>query len=281
VQRGRFIYETVFEDTATLMLMFPNFSQIPVFASSGITITLKGDASQLREVKLKGSKENDEMTAFRLKATQLLPSEMKEIAADYIVDEPTSPVRYYLLQQYFIRNSEHDYLRALQLCNVMLKANAHNKPVAMLRKELLPLVAGSIDSRIPPFALLNTKGKPVTNSELRSEVNIICLWASWNYESRTQMKTLRKLVNEHRGHVSALGISLDASRHESRDWLRRDSIDFPLVIDGRMWQTPMVRSLGLVDVPCNIIANKNGRIVARDIPTKDLQKKVEELLNSK
>ena len=278
VQRGRFIYETDFTDTATLILMFPNFSQIPVFAASGITVKMKGDASQLRETKLKGSKENEEMTAFRLKANQLTPPEMTDIAAEYIIEEPNSPVSFYLLQQYFVKALDPDYKRALYLCNAMFKANPHNPAVAQLRRDLLLMNAGAVGSKMPLFALLDTKGNVVSNSQMRKKVNVTCLWATWNYDSRSQLNNLRMLLKKYNKDLSVLAICIDAGKEESRDFLRRDTINFPVVIDGKMWQTPMARSLGMTDVPSNIVSDKNGRIIARDIPTKELQKKLEKLL---
>lgn len=278
VQRGRFIYETELTDTATLMLVFPNFSQIPVFATPGITVKMKGDASQLRETKLKGSKENEEMTAFRLKANQLTPPEMIEIAANYIKEDPNSPVSFYLLQQYFVKTYEPDYQRALQLCNIILQANPQNKAARELNKELQLLAAGSIGSKMPAFILLDTKGKVVTNQQMQSKINVTCLWSSWNYDSRTQLNVLRKLVKEHREKISAIGISIDAAPKESQDWIKRDSINFPIINDGKMWQTPMARALGMTFLPSNVVTDKNGKVIERNIPTKELQKKLEELL---
>lgn len=278
VQRGRFVYETDFTDTATLVLMFPNFSQIPIFASQGITVTMKGDASQLRETKLKGSKENEEMTAFRLKANQLTPPEMTDIAADYISEEPTSPVSYYLLQQYFIKSIEPDYRRALNLCNIMFRANPYNTAVAQLRRDLLVLNAGAVGTKVPPFALLDTRRYVVTNSQMQAKVNVTCLWSSWNYDSRQQLTILRKLLKQYPKDLTALGVCIDAAAQESREFLRRDTINFPIVIDGKMWQTPMARSLGMTDVPANIVSDSRGRIIARNIPIKELNNKLEELL---
>ncbi len=278
VQRGRFLYETEFEDTATLMLMFPNFSQIPIFASSGITVKVKGDASQLRETEVKGSKENDEMTAFRLKSNQLTPPEMAKIAADYIREEPNSPVSFFLLQQYFVKSLSPDYHQAIQLCNVMLQANPNSKPVQKLLKELNILKNGSIGSKIPYFVLLDKKGKIVTNKDMKKNINVFCLWSTWNYDSHTQLSTMRKLIKEHKGQISAMGIGIDASKKESNNWMKRDSIDFPIICDEKMWETPMAKSLGLTDVPANVIADEKGIIIARNIPHKELKAKIEELL---
>ncbi len=281
VQRGRFVYETAFEDTATLVLMFPNFSQIPIFATTGITVKVKGDASQLREIKVNGSKENEEMTALRLKSNQLTPPEMKKIAADYIMEEPNSPVSFYLLEHYFVKSLTPDYKEASRLCDTMLRANPHHMPVQQLRQEIAILKNGCVGKKIPRFALLDRNGHVVTNGDMQSKVNVFSLWATWNYDTHTQLQMLQNLIKEHKGKVSAMGIGIDASKNECYSWMKRDSIDFPIICDGKMWETPMAKALGLTDILNNIIVDEKGIIIERNVASKDLKAKVEELLNGK
>ena len=42
--RGEFKYQVSMEDPTTLVLVFPNFSELPIFAKSGATVEIKGDA---------------------------------------------------------------------------------------------------------------------------------------------------------------------------------------------------------------------------------------------
>jgi hypothetical protein len=51
---GRFTYEMPCHDDCTLMIVFPNFSEQPIFAESGESVELKGDASHLKEMEVKG-----------------------------------------------------------------------------------------------------------------------------------------------------------------------------------------------------------------------------------
>ncbi len=241
---------------------------------------VKGDASQLREIKVKGSKENEEMTAFRLKANQLTPPEMMKIAADYITEEPNSPVSFYLLEHYFVKSLTPDYREAVRLCDMMLQANPNHIPVQQLRQEIGILKNGCVGKRIPRFALLDRNGKVVTNGDMQSKVNVFSLWATWNYDTHVQLKILQNLIKENKGKVSAMGIGIDASKKECDNWMKRDSIDFPIICDGKMWETPMAKALGLTDILNNIIVDEKGIIIERNVASKDLNTKVEELLKS-
>src|SRR3712207_6452492 len=54
VQAGRFVYQTKCEDEGTLVIIFPNYSEHVVFAESGKSVELNGNAQRLKELEIKG-----------------------------------------------------------------------------------------------------------------------------------------------------------------------------------------------------------------------------------
>jgi hypothetical protein len=96
------------------------------------------------------------------------------------------------------------------------------------------------------------------------------------------VNAVRKLQKKHPGHISLMAISIDATRQEGADWLRRDTIGDYVVNDGRMWQTPMAKGLGFTTMPSNVIADRHGRILLRNLTKQEsLEKEIEKLLTSK
>ena len=67
VNDGRFSYVRMMKDTTTLLMLFPNYSELPVFASPGAEVRMEGDVTHLRETKITGTRDNEDMTAFRIK----------------------------------------------------------------------------------------------------------------------------------------------------------------------------------------------------------------------
>ena len=47
------------------MLVFPNFSEQPIFAKPGETVDIKADTSHLKELEATGTKDNELMNDFR------------------------------------------------------------------------------------------------------------------------------------------------------------------------------------------------------------------------
>ena len=279
VQNGRFKYERAVSDSSTLMLIFPNYSEMPLFIGPSIVVKIKGDASHLRATEVTGSDENEDMTAFRLKVNQLTPPETQKAAIAFIEKQPESPVSLYLLKHYFISSSEADAKEAYRLCRLMQEARPANGELVRLLRQLKDLKSCSVGSRLPHFAFKTVDGKIVTNKQLRSKVNIICLWSSWNRDSRALILQARRIRKSHPKEVAVLGICIDASANEGKDFLKRDTIDVPVICDGRMWQSPIVQKMGFATVPSSIIADKDGRVLKRDIlDTKALREETEKLL---
>ena len=73
VVKGRFHYEIPLEDSTLFVLVFPNFTELPVFGTKGAEITLEADASHLREAKISGNHENEDFTKFRKKTSDQAP----------------------------------------------------------------------------------------------------------------------------------------------------------------------------------------------------------------
>ena len=59
--------------------------------------------------------------------------------------------------------------------------------------------------------------------------------------------------------------------------MRRDSVKWPQVCDGKMWQGQLATQMAVHTVGANIIADSKGKIVARDVAPQDLEKKIKEL----
>jgi len=103
VTGGRFTYERPCEREAMLLMVFPNFSEQPIFAEPGEKVSIKGDVSHLRDIEIEGTKANNLMTKFRKQTLSSLPQQAREAAARTIADHPESPIGVYLVRRYFLR----------------------------------------------------------------------------------------------------------------------------------------------------------------------------------
>lgn len=98
VEGGRFTFETECKEDFTIMLVFPNFSEQPIFAKSGKSVEIKADASHLKEMEVSGTEDNELMTKFRKNILKDTPPEAKKHAEDFVREHPNSVCSIYLIK---------------------------------------------------------------------------------------------------------------------------------------------------------------------------------------
>lgn len=282
IVNGSFEYSTTLDKPRTFIIVFPNFSELPIIGQPGKEVTINGDASHLKEIEVKGTDENEAMMAFRLQTNQMTPPEVAKAAEEFITNYPLALASIYILNKTFIQNQTPDYKKALELTTFIMKApsenHAENHTIAKLKQQLEGLKNFKENSLLPRFSALDIDGKTVSNNYLNGKVNVISTWASWNYDSQNAQRKLKRLERDHGSQLKFISICLDASKKECRKNMDRDSIRWYNICDGKMWETPILGQLGLYFVPDNIITDSRGKILAHSITTNELDRKIEELL---
>jgi peroxiredoxin len=239
---------------------------------------VKGDASHLRETEVTGTEDNEQLTQFRLKANDMTPPEVMKSVYTFVKDHPRSPASRYLMNKHFLLKPDPDYKQALQLVGLMIDADPKNDELYQLKNQLTVLKDVFSDKKLPKFSAVTIDGKKVSEADLKAEVNVVLIWASWNFDTLTMQRQLKKQKNTYGSRLSVVGISLDGSLKECKDAMKRDSISWPTVCDGRLWQSPVIQALGVYDIPSNFIVTSSGKILATNLGVTDLRNKVDELL---
>lgn len=278
---GRFSYETSLTDDAIYMIVFPNYSELPVFGSSGTTVNIEGDVSHLKEVKVDGTDENKRMTELRKHLNNQTPPEQKKTALQFINDNPNSIASIYLIDKYLLQNEKADYKAAAELVDKLLAKAPENARLLNLRSKLDILKAYNNNYRLPDFTAADINGKTVNAFSLKSDLNIILFWATWNSESYSLISQMKNLKENYGNRLSVLSVCIDAQDVDCRRRAERDSLKWSTICDGQMWQSPLIKKFGVTDVPDNIIIDKSGRVVARGLTTPKIKEKVEERLGNK
>ena len=278
---GQFTYTIPTADTIVLSLLFPNYSELPVFVQPGVRVKMEGDVSHLKETTVTGSEDNELMTAFRLETAEMTPPKVIKKAEQFISQHPQSPVSFYLLRRYFLQSVDVDYARAYKLCTKMLKARPSYLPLIQLHKRLSLLSGYKTKGTLPHFSAKDTNGKLVSDSLLKKKVNVIMVWASWNQDSQGILRRLRQLQKDYPKDLGVISISMDASPEEGEPTLKYDSIQWPNICDGKLWDSPVMTKLGFSFVPDNIVIDQKRQIVGRSLRGEQLCEKIESLLKKK
>lgn len=272
VNGGRFAMEIPCQRDGVLMLVFPNFSEQPIFAESGEGVDIKADASHLKQMEVSGTDDNKLMTDFRQAIASAAPPEVMKLAEHFVRDNAKSAVAVYLLGKYFVVSGNTAALKkAKELLPVVKKAQPKNGNLVRMENSVKMLLAANVGDRLPSFSATDVNGKPLSPAMLTGKKTVVCTWASWSYDSQNMMRRIKAIVDSKGGSVAAIGICLDASSKECRETVKREIFSFPNVCDEKLFDGTLLMQLGLHSVPANIIVGSDGRVVARNVGIDDLE----------
>jgi thiol-disulfide isomerase/thioredoxin len=127
------------------------------------------------------------------------------------------------------------------------------------------------------FSLKNTEDKTVILSENLGNYTLIDFWASWCIPCRQENPNLIELYNKYnKKGLQIIGASMD---REKSDWLKAvkdDKLPWPNVIDLADLQSNNIFLLYDVRfVPDNLLLDKDGIIIARNLRGEELKKKLQ------
>lgn len=279
VEGGRFAFETPCKQKGTVVIVFPNYSEQPVFAEPGKSVTIKGDASHLKEIEITGTDENELMNSFRRQLVKASPPEITEYAERFIRNNPESVVSVYILRKYFITNTKTDFAKALKLAEITHEKQPKNGEIARMKRYATMMKNNGTGNRIPSFSEQDINGKNITDEYLRRKISVVFTWAEWSYKGKNMRNRLNRLAEEYGNRLTLIGISLDASAQSCKNSLRNDSTSCITICDQQMFDSPLLEKFALTSAGDNVIFNAQGRVIERGLDTDALEMRLKSLLN--
>lgn len=280
VNGGRFTYERPVMQQGTLVLVFPNYAVMPVFVEPGADISIDANAAHLKSMEITGTEDNEVFTQWRQNSDKLSPAEMVAHAERFVRDNPTSPVSLWLIRQYFVLSQRPDIRKAQALLEVMRKAMPQERRsegvgllLSRMTTDLGRLQVLNIGDALPRFTAKDIDGNPVVNGPLLKGNTVVCVWASWSYESVSILRQLssNQLYSADSAKIdNILTICIDPSLQECRNTLKYNGAErLTTICDTMMWDSPLLRTLGVTGVPYNLKL-KDGKVTGRCLPAREL-----------
>ena len=282
VQDGRIVYEKRISSPTAFVIIFPNYSEQVVFGEPGKSVSIKGDATHLKELEVKGTRDNELMNKLRQRISDSTPEERKQIAEQVVADHPKSRVGTFLVARHILQGPIPDYPLAAKLTAKLLEAQPRDGFLVRLDRQLQKIDQTSVGNSLPKnLQAMAIDSTQVDFGKIRNaDVAVINAWATWNVQSMRQQSMISSTARSSHGRLQVLGIAIDGDREEVKNSIRRDTITWPIVSDGNLFDSPIVDSLALTSIPENIVLQK-GKIVARSLPTDQLIEKLNALLGVK
>ncbi len=272
IKGGRFAYEKPMTDPTTLVIIFPNYSEQPIFADPGEVVKIKGDASRLKELEVKGTDDNELMSDFREATVHAAPPKVAKMAADFIEKHPESRIGTYLINTYMIKTATPDYAKAKRLAKMMQQEQPHNTELAALARQLQTLKTINKGATLPAFKAQTIDGTTLTQQSLKQGTTVLTVWASWSFESMDIMRALKDWQKSDPT-IHVYTINVDASQAICKRIMEQNEFAFPTINDEKMLEMPLLKTLGLCYVPDNVLL-QNGKVVKRGLTNSEIRQRI-------
>jgi len=131
----------------------------------------------------------------------------------------------------------------------------------------------------PEISLPDTKDNVINLSSLKGKVVLIDFWASWCMPCRASIPEVVKLYNKYQSKgFEVYGVSIDEKKSAWLKAIKHDQITYPQVNDKAGWYAKVTEVYGVNEIPATFLLNKKGEIVALNLEGKNLEDKINELL---
>jgi len=137
----------------------------------------------------------------------------------------------------------------------------------------------AIGTLAPEINMNTPDDKPLALSSLKGKVILIDFWASWCGPCRAENPTVVKAYNKYKSKgFDIYSVSLDKDMEKWKGAIRADGLTWTNhVCDFKFWQSPVVALYNFNSIPTNVLIDKEGKIIAKNLRGEALDKKLEEI----
>jgi len=140
----------------------------------------------------------------------------------------------------------------------------------------------AIGAEAPVLSGITPTGGKLSLRDIDAEYVLIDFWASWCGPCISQVPDLKKVYSDFNARgFEILGVSVDSREDRWRSAITAHNLNWQHISDLKGWKSELAERYNVTFIPFNLIVDKNGIIVAKNMHSQTLYKKLTELFEDK
>lgn len=138
----------------------------------------------------------------------------------------------------------------------------------------------SVGDRAPNFTAQTISGEKISLEDYKGRVVLLDFWATWCNLCLIDLRHIAALHSDlsAKGGFAVVSVSLDSDPRAVERFLRRQNLAWPQLVLGPAATNPIAHSYNVRSTPTTMLIDRDGRIVARNVPGDELREHVRKLL---
>ncbi len=208
-----------------------------------------------------------------------IQSDYIDFCVNFIEANNTSIAGAYVLYKNTALFDEYSLEKIYSNTSDVFRSSLEGRKVALF---LNGLKNSAVGRKYTDVELQNIDGERVFLSDYVGNHNYVLLgfWATWCEPCRRELPLINKIYDEyHNRGVKIVSVSLDSDSVDLRRYLSNASLRWDVLSDYKGWQSKAASTYSVNQIPASLLINKDGVIVARNIPLSILSEELDKIIS--